>query len=180
MKINSPLVVLSACNTGSGKLYSGEGFMSLARNFVLAGVPSVVETLWPVEDIAGSKAANNLQLTKLCKFLFGSHYRGTYTSDGFPSNIKNNDCFILNTDSSKSVNKFGHCVAFYKLNNKIYYYDSYARSASELSKYWANKGMVNANKNGRDQSFESSICGPMCVSWLVLVNKFGKKCINVI
>lgn len=55
MSINSPMVVLSACNTGSGKLYSGEGLMSLARNFVLAGVPSVVETLWPVEDIAGSR-----------------------------------------------------------------------------------------------------------------------------
>jgi CHAT domain-containing protein len=55
MNINSPMVVLSACNSGNGKLYSGEGLMSLARNFVLAGVPSVVETLWPVEDIAGSK-----------------------------------------------------------------------------------------------------------------------------
>jgi len=55
MSINSPMVVLSACNTGSGKLYIGEGLMSLARNFILAGVPSVVETLWPVEDVAGSK-----------------------------------------------------------------------------------------------------------------------------
>lgn len=55
MSINSPMVVLSACNTGAGKLYSGEGLMSLARNFILAGVPSVVETLWPVEDVAGSK-----------------------------------------------------------------------------------------------------------------------------
>lgn len=55
MNIKSPMVVLSACNTGNGKLYSGEGLMSLARSFILAGVPSVVETLWPVEDIAGSK-----------------------------------------------------------------------------------------------------------------------------
>lgn len=55
MNINSPLVVLSACNTGNGKLYNGEGLMSLARNFVLAGVPSVVETLWPVEDVAGAR-----------------------------------------------------------------------------------------------------------------------------
>lgn len=59
MSINSPMVVLSACNTGAGKLYSGEGLMSLARNFILAGVPSVVETLWPVEDVAGSKIMGN-------------------------------------------------------------------------------------------------------------------------
>ena len=55
MSINSPMVVLSACNTGNGKLYNGEGLMSLARSFILAGVPSVIETLWPVEDVAGSK-----------------------------------------------------------------------------------------------------------------------------
>jgi CHAT domain-containing protein len=55
MSINSPMVVLSACNTGNGKIYSGEGAMSIARNFVLAGVPSVIETLWPVEDLSGSK-----------------------------------------------------------------------------------------------------------------------------
>ena len=59
MNINSPMVVLSACNTGNGKLYSGEGAMSIARNFVLAGVPSVVETLWPVEDLAGSRIMIN-------------------------------------------------------------------------------------------------------------------------
>ena len=53
------MVVLSACNTGNGKFYSGEGAMSIARNFVLAGVPSIVETLWPVEDIAGSKIMIN-------------------------------------------------------------------------------------------------------------------------
>ena len=57
--IKSPMVVLSACNTGNGKLYNGEGLMSLARSFILAGVPSVVETLWPVEDIAGSKIMEN-------------------------------------------------------------------------------------------------------------------------
>ncbi len=55
MRIVSPMVVLSACDTGNGILYSGEGVLSLARNFILAGVPSVVESLWPVEDVAGSK-----------------------------------------------------------------------------------------------------------------------------
>ena len=57
--IKSPMVVLSACNTGNGKLYSGEGLMSLARSFILAGVPCVIETLWPVEDIAGLKIMGN-------------------------------------------------------------------------------------------------------------------------
>ena len=50
MDLNAGLVVLSACNTGSGELKGGEGVMSLARAFFYAGVPSIVMTLWTVED----------------------------------------------------------------------------------------------------------------------------------
>lgn len=44
------LAVLSACNTGSGKLERGEGIISLARGFFYAGIPSVIMTLWEIED----------------------------------------------------------------------------------------------------------------------------------
>ena len=50
MSLKSRLVVLSACNTGSGKLQKGEGVMSLARAFLFAGCPGIVMTLWSVED----------------------------------------------------------------------------------------------------------------------------------
>ncbi|MGE0079210.1 MAG: CHAT domain-containing protein [Bacteroidales bacterium] len=53
-KVESPMVVLSACNTGTGNLYHGEGIMSLARSFFLSGVSSVVNTLWDVNDEASS------------------------------------------------------------------------------------------------------------------------------
>jgi CHAT domain-containing protein len=49
-RINSPMVVLSACNSGSGTLYHGEGLMSLARGFILAGASSVIKTAWEVND----------------------------------------------------------------------------------------------------------------------------------
>lgn len=49
-RITSPMVVLSACNSGSGTLYHGEGLMSLARSFMLAGASSVVKTSWEVND----------------------------------------------------------------------------------------------------------------------------------
>jgi CHAT domain-containing protein/Tfp pilus assembly protein PilF len=48
--IRSPMVVLSACNSGSGTLYSGEGLMSLARGFILAGASSVIKTSWEIND----------------------------------------------------------------------------------------------------------------------------------
>ncbi|GEM_PF-3568237 len=50
MKLNARLVVLSACNTGYGKVVHGEGIMSLARGFMYAGCPCIVMSLWPVDD----------------------------------------------------------------------------------------------------------------------------------
>ncbi len=44
------LAVLSACNTGFGKLEKGEGVMSMARAFHFSGVPSVIMSLWKVPD----------------------------------------------------------------------------------------------------------------------------------
>jgi CHAT domain-containing protein len=46
------LVVLSACQTGGGRSFQGEGVMSLARPFIARGVPLVVSSLWPVESDA--------------------------------------------------------------------------------------------------------------------------------
>lgn len=50
MKLNAQLAVLSACNTGSGKLEKGEGIMSLGRGFRRAGVPNILMSLWQVDD----------------------------------------------------------------------------------------------------------------------------------
>ena len=51
MQLNADLAVLSACNTGYGKLSRGEGVMSLARAFTYAGVPATVTSLWKVPDL---------------------------------------------------------------------------------------------------------------------------------
>ena len=51
MHLNADLAVLSACNTGYGKLSRGEGVMSLARAFTYAGVPATVTSLWKVPDM---------------------------------------------------------------------------------------------------------------------------------
>jgi CHAT domain-containing protein/tetratricopeptide (TPR) repeat protein len=54
MKLNAELVVLSACETGYGKFKQGEGVMSLARSFMYAGVPSMVVSMWQVNDASTS------------------------------------------------------------------------------------------------------------------------------
>ncbi|MBN1414214.1 MAG: CHAT domain-containing protein [Bacteroidales bacterium] len=53
MKLNARMVVLSACRSGDGVLQQGEGIMSLARGFLYAGCPSLIMTLWNVEDKSG-------------------------------------------------------------------------------------------------------------------------------
>jgi CHAT domain-containing protein len=53
-RIKSPMIVLSACNSGSGTLYHGEGLMSLARGFTLAGASSVIKTAWEINDEASA------------------------------------------------------------------------------------------------------------------------------
>lgn len=58
-RINASLVVLSACNTGSGKLREGEGIMGLARSFIQAGCPGLILNLWIMDDISGKKLINN-------------------------------------------------------------------------------------------------------------------------
>lgn len=52
MQLQTDLAVLSACNTGYGQVYEGEGVMSLSRAFAYAGVPSAVMSLWKIPDAA--------------------------------------------------------------------------------------------------------------------------------
>ncbi|SOD98431.1 CHAT domain-containing protein [Spirosoma fluviale] len=49
---NAELVVLAACKTGIGANQRGEGVFSLARGFSALGVPSVLTTLWSVQNEA--------------------------------------------------------------------------------------------------------------------------------
>ena len=49
MDLQAELVVLSACDTGRGQI-TGDGVIGLSRSLMTAGVPSIVVSLWAVDD----------------------------------------------------------------------------------------------------------------------------------
>jgi CHAT domain-containing protein/Tfp pilus assembly protein PilF len=51
---STQLIILSACETGSGQLVRGEGKMSLSRAFTYAGCRNMISSLWKAEDITTS------------------------------------------------------------------------------------------------------------------------------
>lgn len=70
--ITADLVVLSACDTGGGKLRKGEGIISFNRAFLYAGSRSVVSSLW---------AANNDAAQIIIKYFYHNLAQRRMTKD---------------------------------------------------------------------------------------------------
>ena len=49
LKLNADLVVLSACDTGRGRI-TGDGVVGLSRSLISAGTASIIVSLWAVDD----------------------------------------------------------------------------------------------------------------------------------
>ncbi|MFO7622434.1 MAG: CHAT domain-containing protein [Bacteroidales bacterium] len=63
LNLKSKLVVLSACETGLGHYSKGDELIGLSRAFIYAGTPSIIVSLWPVED-----ASTTLLMTRLYQY----------------------------------------------------------------------------------------------------------------
>ncbi|WP_248724303.1 CHAT domain-containing protein [Seonamhaeicola sp. ML3] len=55
LDLNPNLVVLSACETGIGKLYKAEGAMSISRGFQYSGAKNLLFSLWQINDLSTSQ-----------------------------------------------------------------------------------------------------------------------------
>ena len=58
LQLNAELVVLSACDTGRGRI-TGDGVIGLSRSLISAGVPSVIVSIWAVPDAPTASLMTN-------------------------------------------------------------------------------------------------------------------------
>jgi len=71
LNLRSDIVVLSACETGMGRLVNGDGVIGLSRAFQVAGSKRVLVTLWPVND----SATEEFMVSMYAKVRGGTSYR---------------------------------------------------------------------------------------------------------
>jgi CHAT domain-containing protein len=89
LKINAELVVLSACETGLGKINRGEGVMGLGQAFAFSGADNLILSLWKVAD-------------KSTSFLMQSFYQKELGEESysFSNGLRNAKLSMINSDYS--------------------------------------------------------------------------------
>ncbi len=118
LNINAELVVLSACNTGVGKLVKNEGIMSLSRGFKYAGCPSIIVALWSIDDKATSNIMNSFYSNLMNKNTIAGSLRAAkldYISNAEPETaapfywsgmtLIGKNKYLENTDSQNLIQK---------------------------------------------------------------------------
>lgn len=118
LNMNPELVVLSSCETGIGKLHTGEGAMSIARGFQYAGAKNLLYSLWQINDAS----------TAELMILFYKSYQKTHSA--FTAN-RQSKLDYLNNETISNIKKspyywsafvyYGDLVPETKLSGVLYY-----------------------------------------------------------
>lgn len=100
--LQARLAVLSSCESGVGLINKGEGTFSIARGFALVGVPSIVMSLWKVND-------------RITSGLMVDMYRG-FLEEGLPINeaLRNSKLSYLERSDSYASHPY-YWAAFLQL-----------------------------------------------------------------
>lgn len=140
LDLKGELAVLSACNTGTGKLERGEGIISLARGFFYAGIPSVIMTLWEIEDHSSAGLMDmfyrNLQdglpkdialqqaklsyLEKAGKLYSHPYFWAGFVNIGKTSPVEGQDHGVRNSIVAGLILALAIGIAFLVINRRVY------------------------------------------------------------
>ena len=102
---------------------------------------------------------SNIQLNDAAKKLNISNFRGVFLRDKLPKRTEVHECGILNLDDSSGSGT--HWVAWYKLKNRQFYFDSYGLPPpTELVRYLKNPVFYNSE---RIQPDDEVFCGHLCL-----------------
>lgn len=122
--------------------------------------------------ILGIKAITNHQINDICVKLFRT-WNGCNSQDTI---IFKNGYQIINT--SRESERGVHWVALYITGKTVYVYDSFGRPTKKLLKILtaqANQKKINIidSEHDAEQFGRTQICGLLCISWLLVVQKLG-------
>lgn len=115
--------------------------------------------------IIPNKALSNEELTVYAKCLKIPFFRGVFMKDVLPKYMWVNETAIVNLDNTTGPGT--HWVCYKKLNDIVYYFDSFGNLPPplELQKYFSGVKRIMYNYD-RLQNFNSSVCGHLCLDFL--------------
>jgi len=117
------------------------------------------------------------QLNNFGKRIFGRRFAGVFASDRIPKLNSIKDMAIVNLDTSNEPGS--HWIGMYKKpdSHNIYVYDSFNRKVSHILPTFTRYTpyhieAIKSDKYVKQGNFESN-CGQRCLTWLILVDKYG-------
>ncbi|GAB3420591.1 CHAT domain-containing protein [Niabella aquatica] len=116
MQLRAELAVLTACETGTGAVHSGEGVMSLAYSFMFAGCPSVVMSLWKIDEKTNADI-----ITRFYKYLKKGNTKSEALRKAKLDFLKSNSVELANPFYWAGLCIIGDDHPVYS-NNSIYYW----------------------------------------------------------
>ena len=112
-----------------------------------------------------NKPLSNFDLLNWVKKLAIKHFRGVYSRDGLPKQIKKDECGIINLDSQ--IGPGTHWVAYRNGKNGAEYFDSFGLIMSnEVMKYLMTSGKQIFYSGDEIQERDSVLCGYWALYYL--------------
>lgn len=114
------------------------------------------------------------ELEKVGKYYLGDDFRGVYSQDMVPNDMKHGQYAVVNVDTSDKGGS--HWVAVKKNKNKhVLIYDSFGRKSKKLLPILYRQFDVTDADYDREQAYREDNCGQRCVSFILVDYCLGEK-----